>query len=138
MILVAAGIIIKDEKILIAQRKQGSYLEYKWELPGGKLEENESPEECLKRELEEELNIEVEVKGLFTESEYSYPDLDVDILVFNMNYINGSFKLTSHSQVKWVKPSELGYYDFAEADRPIVTKLMESYKCSTLGSNKDK
>ncbi|MCX6654316.1 MAG: (deoxy)nucleoside triphosphate pyrophosphohydrolase, partial [Candidatus Bathyarchaeota archaeon] len=127
MVLVTAGIIRKNGKILIAQRKKGSHLEYKWELPGGKLEENESPEECLKRELREELNIDVEVRELFIESAYSYPDLDVDILAFNVNYINGRFKLTSHSQVKWVKPSEISGYDFAEADRPIVKKLMESY-----------
>jgi len=129
MIFVTAGIIRKDDKILIAQRKtkarRARALEDKWEFPGGKIEKNESPEECLERELREELNIDVKVGELFTENVYSYPNLEVDILAFNVDYINGSLKLTSHSQVKWVKLSELSGYDFAEADRPIVKKLME-------------
>jgi 8-oxo-dGTP diphosphatase len=125
VVLVTAGIVKRDGKILIAQRKKGDQLEDKWEFPGGKIKENESPEDCLKRELHEELNIKVNVRNLLIESIHSYSGLDVDILAFNADFISGSFKLTSHNQVKWVKPSELGCYDFADADKPIVAKLME-------------
>lgn len=130
VILVTAGIIRKDDKILIAQRKKKTLRSYalqgKWEFPGGKLEENESPEEGLRRELQEELNIDVKVGKFFTESIHSYPNLKVDILAYTVEYVKGSLKLTSHSQVKWVKISELSEYEFVEADRPIVKKLLET------------
>ena len=72
-LLVAAAVIEKDGKILIAQRKKGWRFAGKWEFPGGKIEPNETPEECLRRELREELGIETEIGDFFCVSTYRIP-----------------------------------------------------------------
>jgi 8-oxo-dGTP diphosphatase len=123
MVIVTAGIIEKEGKILIAQRKAGDKLEYKWEFPGGKIEEGETPEECLVRELSEEFGIEAKVKSFFGESKYAYSHIYIDMLAYRVDYLGGEFRLNSHRQVRWVQPSEMSQYDFAEADKPIVEKL---------------
>ena len=125
MVVVTAGIIERDGKILIAQRKKGSRLEYKWELPGGKLEEGETPEECLVRELHEEFGVETRVKSFFGESKYTYSHISIEMQAYKVEYLGGEFKLNSHEQIKWVSPSEMQLYDFAEADKPIVKKIIE-------------
>ena len=126
MIRVTAAIIRDKEKILIAQRKRGSSLELKWELPGGKIELNESPEECLKRELLEEFGIETEILGFFTSNTHRYKDITVKLLAFNVRYIKGDFALNSHEKVHWVNVKNLKDYDFAEADIPIIEKIVET------------
>ena len=111
--------------ILIAQRKRGSSQGLKWELPGGKIENNESPDECLKRELLEELGIETEIIGFFTSNMHHYKDIAIELLAFNVKHIGGDFTLSSHEQVQWVNVKNLKEYDFAEADIPIIEKLVE-------------
>jgi 8-oxo-dGTP diphosphatase len=123
MVVVTAGIIERDGQILIAQRKKGSRLEYKWELPGGKLEEGETPEECLVRELHEEFGVETRVKSFFGESKYTYSYISIDMLAYRVEYLGGEFRLNSHEQFRWVHPSELSQFDFAEADKPLIEKL---------------
>jgi 8-oxo-dGTP diphosphatase len=124
MIIVTAGIIEKDGLILIAQRKKGSNLEYKWEFPGGKLEKGETPEECLVRELFEEFGIVTRIKSFFCESKYDYSDISVNILAYNVEYIKGDFVLNSHEQIRWGHRYELYNFNFAEADRPLIKHLM--------------
>lgn len=125
MVFVTAAIIERDSKILIAQRKKGDRLEYKWEFPGGKIEKGESPEACLKRELSEEFGIESAVCKFFCSSKYVYPHVSVDLLAYNVTYESGDFKLNSHEAINWISIDELSNYDFAEADKPIVMKLKE-------------
>jgi 8-oxo-dGTP diphosphatase len=127
MVLVTAGIIEREGKILIAQRMKGSLLEYKWEFPGGKLEDNETPEECLVRELKEELGIKTRIKSFFAESKYTYQQLSIEMLVYWVEYQSGEFSLKAHEQIIWVEPSKLGQFDFAEADKPIIEKLRKEY-----------
>ena len=81
--IVAAAVIERDGYVLIAKRKQGWHEAGKWEFPGGTLEEGETPEQCLKRELQEELAIVTEVGALFCKSEYSYtPDWTIRLMVY--------------------------------------------------------
>lgn len=126
---VTAGIIIKDNKILIAQRKHGKSCEYLWEFPGGKQEENETLQECLKRELYEELNISVSVGELFTTSRYDY---DFGTIILHAFWVNTDDIYLSfhpdHEQIKWIEISDIDNYAFAPADLPIVEKLKEEYK----------
>lgn len=122
---VTAAIIIYDGKVLIAQRANNQKLAGKWEFPGGKIEPGETPEECLKREIKEELGINIEVDEFFGKSVYKYNTGEIKLLAYKAKWIEGNFKLMVHSQIKWVKPCELENYNFAPADIPFTKKLRE-------------
>jgi 8-oxo-dGTP diphosphatase len=125
-IQVTAAIIVRNGKILIARRDKDDPLKDKWEFPGGKLEPNETPEACLKRELEEELGVVTEIGEFFCSSKYEYSHIAIELLVYHAHYVSGEFKANDHAEIRWVLPSELDRYDFPEADAPIVEKLMVS------------
>lgn len=122
---VAAGLIMCDGLLLIAQRKHGKSLEYKWEFPGGKLEEGETLEECLRREMMEEMQLEVFVREPFVTSSYDY---DFGTIVLHSFWATCKSKdipvVFEHEQYKWVKPSDLTQYDFAPADKPIIEAIL--------------
>ena len=124
---VTAAIIIKDDKILIAQRAKGENLEGKWEFPGGKTEPGETPEQCLKREIQEELDLDIEVGEFLGESIYTYSNGQIKINAYFSTIMNGEIHLHVHDQVKWVTIDEIGEYDFAPADIPLVEKLKDTY-----------
>jgi 8-oxo-dGTP diphosphatase len=124
--IVIAAVIEKDGLILIARRKEGKQHAGKWEFPGGTLEEGETDEQCLRRELQEELAATAEVGDLFCSSEYRYtPDYTIRLLAYRATVSSDTFKLNDHEEVRWVKPTDLVDYDFPEADKPIVEKLIE-------------
>lgn len=120
---VTAAIILRDGNILIAQRGKNENLEGKWELPGGKIEAGETPQQCLKREIFEELNVEVEIGDYFGESIYKYPDGEIRLLAYFAKIIKGKIKLSVHTEVKWVSIKDMDKYDFAPADRPLIEKI---------------
>ena len=122
---VTAGIIEKDGKILIAMRKSGKCIGAKWEFPGGKLEPGETLEECLKRELKEELNFEVEVGEFVASSKFICKEKEIELMAFRVTYVSGDIVLTDHDEVQWVMPSELKNYEFTAPDVPIVKKILE-------------
>lgn len=122
--IVTAAVIEREGHILIAKRKQGWHEAGKWEFPGGTLEEGETPEQCLKRELLEELEIVTDIGDLICTSEYSYtPDFTVRLLAYRATVTSGVFNLNDHEEIRWVKPADLANYDFPEADKSIVEKL---------------
>ena len=124
--IVTAAVIESDGNILIAKRKQGSRFAGKWEFPGGKLEKGETPEQCLKRELQEELAITTEVGDLICSSDYNYtPEFTIRLLAYRTTVISGVFNLNDHDEIRWVKPTDLAKYDFPEADKPIVDLLIK-------------
>jgi len=120
---VTAAIILKDNKVLIAQRAPGENLASKWEFPGGKLEPGETPQECLKREIQEEFDVDVEVLDFFAESIYEYNSGTIKLLAFWCKWISGDFTLKVHSRIEWAAYNELDQYDYAPADIPLVEKL---------------
>lgn len=122
-IVVAAAIIEKDGRILIAKRKEGWRHAGKWEFPGGTVEENETPEECLRRELLEELNIEAEVDELYCDVTHAYSHATIQLLVYRVRHVSGEYALADHEEMRWVLPAELFRYEFPEADVPVVEKL---------------
>ena len=122
---VTAAIIERDGNILIARRREGLPMAGKWEFPGGKVEEGEMPEECLRRELREEFGIEAEVGEFIAASEFDYGEIHIRLLAYHVYYRSGDFIPTDHSEVRWVPAAELANYDFSEADKPIVLKLLE-------------
>jgi 8-oxo-dGTP diphosphatase len=123
MILVTAAIIQKDEKILIARRSSHKHMGGMWELPGGKIEEQETPELCLQRELREELGIEVEVGEFFMDNQHNYGDKVVLLKAFFCELINGTPMLHDHDEIKWIEKEDFTDYQFAPADIPIMLAL---------------
>lgn len=120
---VTAAIILKDNKVLIAQRAPEDNLAGKWEFPGGKTELGETPQECLKREIEEELDVDIQVLDFFGESIYTYNSGTIKLMAFWCKWISGDFTLNVHSQIAWVNRQELDLYEFAPADITLVEKL---------------
>ena len=121
----AAGVIEQDGRILIGKRKRGKHLAGNWEFPGGTVETGETPKQCLRRELREELAVEVEVGDLICSSEYSYtPDWTIKLLAYRIRLASGILDLKDHEEVRWVIPSDLVNYDFSEAGKLIVEKLI--------------
>jgi 8-oxo-dGTP diphosphatase len=122
-LIVTAAVIEKDGRILIAKRKQGWRFAGKWEFPGGKIEPDETPEECLRRELREELGIETEIGEFFCSSTYRYSHATVQLLVYRAYHISGEYTLHDHQEIRWVLPEEMLQFDFPEADKPVIEKL---------------
>jgi len=122
---VTAGIIEKDGKILIARRKQGDSQAGKWEFPGGKLEPGETPENCLRRELREELGIETEVGAFVCSTRFVYRHIAVELLFYRTAVVSGEIRLHEHDRIEWVSPEALAGFDFLEADEPVVRRLKE-------------
>ncbi len=125
-IRVTAAIIQEDGKVLIAKRKKGWRFAGKWEFPGGKIEPNETPEQCLQRELREELGIETEIGEFFCSSTYAYAHATVQLLVYRAVHVSGEYTLHDHQEIRWVSPEYLRDYEFPEADELIIDKLIET------------
>ena len=123
MITVTAAILVKDARVFIAQRKAHARLAGKWEFPGGKVEQGETPEACLKRELKEELAIDATVGDYMDESVYEYDFGTVRILFYRAFWDGRPIASRDHQSVQWVSLEELTQYDFTPADLPLVEKL---------------
>jgi 8-oxo-dGTP diphosphatase len=124
---VTCAVIEKNGRILIARRKPDKKLGNKWEFPGGKVEHNETPEACLRRELAEEFGIEVQVGYCMCQSTFTYNQDSIILLAFEAVHVAGEFTLHDHQEIRWVLPDEFDEYDFSEADIPIVKKIIETY-----------
>jgi len=129
---VTAAVIERDGRILIARRKAGDCFGGLWEFPGGKVEAGESPEECLRRELREELGVEAEVKEFLAASRYDYGDFVVELLAFRAVLVTEDLRLVDHDEIRWVLPENLKHYPFPEADAPIVRLLAEQARPDTI------
>ena len=125
MINVTCAIIYFDDKILVTQRSEKMKLPLKWEFPGGKLEENESEIDCIKREILEEINIEIEIVKKISDSIFDYGTFQVKLIPFLANYASGDIVLAEHKEYRLLAISELTNLDWAEADKPIVEELLK-------------
>ncbi|GGN66260.1 (deoxy)nucleoside triphosphate pyrophosphohydrolase [Oceanobacillus indicireducens] len=125
MIVVSAAIIASNNKILIAKRGKTKSPPNLWEFPGGKVEENESPEVCVVREIQEELKINIKVNRHYKTVRHTYEFGDIRLISFLAEYESGTIELTEHSDYKWVDIEELHHFEFAPADIPIVNKLLD-------------
>ena len=126
--VVVGGLIYQNKKILICQRKEEGDHPLKWEFPGGKLKDNESNQEALKRELKEELGIEIYQMFFFDEYIYEYKKLSkkLKLIFFQIFQFGGEIQNKVHQQLKWIEISKLGDYDFLEGDYKIIDKLMNN------------
>lgn len=120
---VTSAIIIKDNKILITQKGSKGRFAHKWEFPGGKIDAGETPEECILREIFEELRIGIQVDGFFCECVHTYPEGQNIVLAYCCSWQSGDITLTEHNDYKWVTVEELNQYDFTPADILVADRL---------------
>jgi 8-oxo-dGTP diphosphatase len=123
MITVTGGVLCIDGRILIARRPTHDTLARKWELPGGKVEDGESPEHCLARELQEELGVDVMVGAFLGENVHHYAHGLIRLLVYRTFWRSGRFEARFHDALRWVTVDELDDYDFAPADLPFIARI---------------
>ncbi len=123
---VVAAILHQNGKILLAQRAIGQKLEGKWEFPGGKIEQGETPEQALVREIQEELCIRIKNISYYAESSYKYEFGEIKLLAYKAECLQQSITLSVHNQIRWVEPKDLLNYDLAPADIPIARRLFKT------------
>lgn len=125
---VVAGVIFWEDRILCVQRSKNKlhYISEKFEFPGGKIEEDETKEEALHRELLEELNLSTKIKSFFLTVVHEYPDFEITMHSFLCEVESKKLTLHEHIDQKWVTLNELTNFDWAAADIPIVNKLVSN------------
>jgi len=123
MINVVAAIIKKDNHFLIVQRNRKKHLGLKWEFPGGKVEESETFEEALTREIKEELDIIISLQDKITEEKYKDKKIDIVLHYYLCNQESGIIKLNEHENLAWVQKKDFDKYEFAEGDKNILSLL---------------
>lgn len=128
MLEVVCAIIQFEHKILIAQRSKTMKLPLKWEFPGGKIKPGETKEAALKREIREELNLDIDLQTPLKEVEYHYPDFSIRLFPFLCSAKTQNVNLAEHKQVVWERVEHLKNYDWAEADMPIVDGIIKKLK----------
>lgn len=124
-LIVTAAVIRKDQKILIAQRKAEGEHHLQWEFPGGKLETGETPEECLHREILEELNLEVRVLDIFKAVYHAYENKTILLLCYLCDFIGGEGKALDCNDFRWISLDEIFDFSYVEADLPVVEKILK-------------
>jgi 8-oxo-dGTP diphosphatase len=122
-VIVTAGVIVQEAKVLVAQRRKDSPHGLLWEFPGGKVKEGEEPREALRRELKEELDIEAEVGKIFDAVFHPYPVYPILLLVYYCGIVKGVPKPLGSLRLKWVDLRELERLDMPPADGPICRHL---------------
>jgi 8-oxo-dGTP diphosphatase len=128
LIEVAAGLVFRDGKLLITQRPLKSHLGGLWEFPGGKRESGETFEECLVRELAEELGIEVEVRELVEELTHDYPERSVHLKFFCCRWLHHEPRAIHCHDFAWIAPEQLSAYQFPAADARLLEKLQAGWR----------
>ncbi|MDG6244549.1 MAG: (deoxy)nucleoside triphosphate pyrophosphohydrolase [Methanolobus sp.] len=126
---VVAAIVMNDDKILCVQRDYGKYdyISLKYEFPGGKMKSGETKKQALKRELLEELDMNIKIEKDFLTVRHQYPDFSITMHSFICRASNLDLNLKEHIDFKWLNSEGLSSLDWAEADLPIVSKLMKEY-----------
>lgn len=122
---VAAAVIERGGRYLLTQRTGGSHLAGLWEFPGGKRRRDESLEECLKRELREELAVEIEIGEKLETTTWPYPERIVVLHFFRCDLAGGEVAPQEGQAAVWVTPEELPSYPFPPADASLIARLRE-------------
>ena len=121
---VAAAIIIKDDSVFATQRGYGEWKGW-WEFPGGKIEDGESPEEALVREIREELEAEIEVEQLFETVEWDYPDFHLNMHCFLCSLKSETLHLNEHQAAAWLTLETMTSVKWLPADEGLAGKIRD-------------
>lgn len=119
---VVAAVIVRNGKILATQRGYGAFKDG-WEFPGGKIEVGESPEEALKREILEELGVDIEVHELIDVVEYDYTEFHLSMKCYWCSLNSGEVRLLEHEAGRWLKKEELGEVEWLPADVVLIDSI---------------
>lgn len=125
---VTAGLIWRDGKLLITRRPKGSHLAGYWEFPGGKQETGETREECLRREIREELGVDVQVERWLLRVDHDYETKSISLHLFQCSHLDGEPRPIGCDDMKWVDPHDLSAYKLPPPDTeilPLIKKLAE-------------
>ena len=120
---VSAALIFRDGKLLITQRHAHAHLGGLWEFPGGKREPHETFEQCLVREIREELGVEISAGELFEEITHDYPERSVFLKFFRCKLLSGEPQPLDCAAVKWIEKPQLAAHAFPAADAQLLEKL---------------
>ncbi len=133
MKLVTAAVVFDEKgRVLLTKRKKGDTLEGYWEFPGGKVENGESPLQCIEREIEEELSVKAKAKEIIGESIYKYKDGTIKLIGILTELSSKDFKLTVHEEAHWVPLHELQNYRLLPADIELAKKIQSLYPRKTV------
>ena len=121
---VSAALIFHDGKLLITRRHSDAHLGGLWEFPGGKREPDETFEQCLAREIREELGVEISVGKLFESVTHAYPEKTVHLKFFVCRLKHGEPQKLGCAAFKWISAAELDHYPFPAADAQLLQKLL--------------
>lgn len=124
---IAVGVIEKDNKLLITQRKKGALLGGMWEFPGGKIEKGETAEEACIREIREEVNLEIKVLKKLTAIQHEYSHFKIKMDIFICQYISGNVQLCGPTNYNWIGPDEISSYPFPGANHKFFPALLEFF-----------
>lgn len=119
-ISVTAGLISKEGKFLISKRPEGCHLSGFWEFPGGKQEKNETLEECLKREIEEELDLSIDINEQILTIHHEYETKEVTLHFFTCTPLRGTPRAREGQEIKWVDREDLDKYRFPPPDQYVI------------------
>lgn len=123
-IKVVGGIIINKNKILVAQRSIQKEHPLKWEFPGGKIKVNENPIDALKREIKEELSVDVKKYKFLLDYEYDYQDIKkIHLYFYKIDEYIGKVRNIEHNQLLWIQYNDLEKLDFLDGDRMIIDHI---------------
>lgn len=120
---VAAGLVFRQGQLLLTQRPAGGHLAGLWEFPGGKRDAHETFEECLRRELREELGIEVEVGAMVESVTHAYPEKTVHLRFFRCAWRANEPRALGCADFRWVRAEDLAGFEFPPADTPLLERL---------------
>ena len=123
--IIAAGIIRRGDRVLIARRHENGLLGGLWEFPGGKVEDGETPEQAVRREIREELAVRVRVDDLFMTLDHQYSHFTITLHAFLCTYLSGQPKALGCAEWRWVPMSELNEFAFPAANKAILMKLLD-------------
>jgi len=125
VIIVVAAIIHKSGKILITRRPSNVHLAGLWEFPGGKVEADEALQDALRREIREELGIDIVVLDEYFSTEHRYSDKSVRLHFFDCTIHDGEPRAIDVAELRWVDPRDLGAFSFPEGDAELIARLLE-------------
>jgi 8-oxo-dGTP diphosphatase len=125
-IKVVCDVIFNNDRLLICRRKRDKALGGYWEFPGGKIEIEEVPEDGLKRELIEELQMKVFIEGHFKTVFHDYGHTKIELISYRCKFLESTFQMVDHDSYEWVLPGQLLEWDLAAADVPIALALIKA------------
>lgn len=128
MVEVCCAIIQDKHTFLAVQRGPESSHPFQWEFPGGKIDPDESAEQCIIREIQEELNIEIEVLAKLNAVEFDYGTKQIHLIPFVCKIISGEIRLTEHLNLQWFKLNDCEIIDWAKADQQLILANLEELK----------